>query len=223
MRNRSTASKSRVRRTPGFSQRLARYSVGTLALAGSAGLAHADFSGPYAVTSASDPANVYTLSGNETFGTWSSSESDRTDSSGSTPASVTLDDSSAPASLTLSDTSGSVGEAEETFGNVAATAGTLSFSYTASFGNGFPSGVSLLVNGTATLLNGSGTISGVALAANETFAFQLNSYYGYTATLTVSNFSVPEPGTAGWIAAGAAGLLATRALRRRNARVSDEG
>ena len=210
MLRRATASKSRVRRTPGFSQRLARYSVGTLTLAGSAGLAHADFSGMYAVTP--PDAGNYTLSGNQTFGTWSSSETDFGDG-----GIANLDDTDAPASLTLQATAGAP-DPSDNFFNTAPVAGTFSFDYTAT------GDCNVVVNGTQTSLNGTSTYS-IPLNAGDSFGFSIAAFYFGTSSLTISNFSapIPEPGAAGWIAAGAAGLLATRALRRRSARASVQG
>ncbi len=212
MPDRSTTNKPRVRRAPGFSRRLARYSVGTLTLAGSAGIAQADFSGMYSVNPPVD--GTYTLTGTQTYGTWTSTSNNGT-------SVLTLNDSQAPASLTLTGTAAS-STSEEQFTHTAPFTGTLSFSYTAS-------GVTFLnVNGSLTFLNGTSSVTNVAVGAGQTFGFLTESGGSYTgSSLTVSNFSapgsVPEPGAAGWIAAGAAGLLATRALRRRSARAAVQG
>ena len=212
MPNRATTNKPRVRRAPRFSQRLARYSVGTLTLAGSAGIAQADFSGMYSVSPPAD--GTYTLTGTQTYGTWTSTAQNG--------ASVlTLDDSQAPTFLTLTGTAASTTSIEQ-FNDTAPFSGTLSFSYTAS-------GVTFLtVDGNLTFLNGTSSVTNVAVGAGQTFGFLTQSGGSYTgSSLTVSNFSapgsVPEPGAAGWIAAGAAGLLATRALRRRSARAAVQG
>ena len=160
-------------------------------------------------------------SGNQTFGTWTS-----TTNYGATPMVANLDDSSAPTSFTLNGTSGTTGNSQvsELLLHTATVAGTFSFTYSAN-GSGGEYTAAYVVNGSYTFLNStssmsSGTITNIAVGAGQTFGFYNSTGYGSPAALTISNFSanVPEPGPTGWIAAGAAGLLATRALRRRMAR-----
>ena len=222
MANRSAVRRSRARRPAGLSRRLAQYSAGTLALAGSTTLAHADFSGMYTLV---PPASgILTLTaGNQTFGTWTST----TTFYGGTTAVANLNDSSAPTSFTLNGTSNTNGsQVSELLLHTATVAGTFSFSYSAN-GSGGEYTAAYVVNGSYTFLNStssmsSGTITNIAVGAGQSFGFYNSTGYGSPAALTISNFSanVPEPGPIGWIAAGAAGLLATRALRRRMARAT---
>ncbi len=168
-------------------------------------------------------AGIQTLtSGNQTFGTWTS-----TTSYDLTPAVANLNDSSAPTSFTLNGTSNTNGSyVNELLLHTATVAGTFSFTYSAN-GSGGTFTAAYVVNGSYTFLNGSssvssGTITNIAVGAGQSFGFYNSTAYGSPAALTISNFSanVPEPGPTGWIAAGAAGLLATRALRRRMARAT---
>ena len=205
------SSQPRVRRTPGFSSRLARYSAGTLTLAGSASLAHADFSGTY--TLLPPAAGSYTLTlANQTFGTWTTSNVFNYGSTNTT----TLNDADSPASVSL--TASAPGQTEFTLLDTAPVAGTLSFSFTFSSSSRYGSAGYVVGTTDVDFSTSSGTVTNVALSAGQSFGFFVDGYEGTTA-VTISSFSapVPEPAAAGWIAAGAAGLLATRALRRRAA------
>jgi hypothetical protein len=70
---------------------------------------------------------------------------------------------------------------------------------------------------TTTSLTGAGTYA-FSAEEGDVFGFKLSAVYSsYDSQLTVTHFAaVPEPASvAGWMGAGAAGLVAMRALRRR--------
>ncbi len=195
------------RQTTSISRRLAQYSLGAVAATGSAGMAYADFGGDYTLVPP-DPA-ITALSGTQTFGTWTSDFADYENSVGD------LNDLAAPASLTLDETApGNSVFFTEYFSNTVSTTGTLSFSYSLT---GTEDDAAVILGGTYNNLSGTGSMSDIAITSGESLEFL---FEGYSAgSLTISDFSapgdVPEASTAGWLAAGAVGLLAMRSARRR--------
>jgi hypothetical protein len=101
-----------------------------------------------------------------------------------------------------------------TFTTVIVAAGILSFDYTAGYGGGGPNNLEFLLNGSVVATHPvSGSFS-TAVVASDIFGFRLSSTYAAYSSevmVNVSNFNVPEPGSA--VLLFSAGLLLFRRRR----------
>ena len=174
------------------------------------------FSSPYATgflpisPSSTSPADLST-SGAWTWDVTSGSSSKGTIAANST-TSLTL-----KATPTINDYASNTFEVRTT-----AITGYDSVSFNYSVSNSGMAWAYFFKNGTSTLLSGTNS-STILISPGDVFGFRVSaSYMGAGASLTISNLTatptaaVPEPAsTSTWMAAGVAGLVAMRELRRK--------